>query len=96
MGTRRLRDLHQRKDVALALFDERADRCASAHARFGVKVFAKLDTRWSGALRLIISTPPGAKGAYIDLAFERKMHHFSEADIWTYGATAAARRPKVW
>ena len=43
MGTRRLRDLYQRKDVALALYDERADRCAAAHARFGVRVFPKLD-----------------------------------------------------
>jgi predicted dehydrogenase len=87
MGKRRLRDLHQREDVALALYDERAERSAAAHARFGVKVFAKLEDAlaWEPAA-LIISTPPGAKGAYIDLAFERKLHHFSEADIWTYGA----------
>lgn len=95
MGTRRLRDLHQRKDVALAVFDERADRCAAAHSRFAVKTFAKLDTalEW-GPEALIISTPPGAKGVYIDLAFERKMHHFSEADIWTYGATRRSAQTK--
>ena len=89
MGTRRLRDLHQRKDISLALYDERADRCAAAQARFGVRVFGALEDalRWKPEA-LIVSTPPGAKGDYIDLAFRQGMHHFSEADIWTYGAAA--------
>lgn len=86
MGKRRLRDLHQREDVALALYDEREDRRVAAHARLGVKIFAKLEDAlaWDPAA-LIISTPPGAKKAYIDLAVRRNLHHFSEADIWTYG-----------
>ena len=45
MGNRRLRDLHQREDVALALYDEREDRRAAARARFGVMIFAKLEGR---------------------------------------------------
>ena len=95
MGTRRLRDLHQRKDVALALYDERADRCDAAQARFGVRVFATFEDalKWEPQA-LIVSTPPGAKSHYIDLAFERGMHHFSEADIWTYGAAARSAAAK--
>src|SRR5690242_2929369 len=59
MGTRRLRDLQQRTDIALALYDQRPDRCAAAQARFGVKTFAALGEglAW-GPEVLIISTPP--------------------------------------
>lgn len=88
MGTRRMRDLHRRPDVSLGLFDERPDRRATAAASFGVKTFASLAEAlaWEpGAM--IISTPPGAKGPHIDLCFDRGLPHFSEADIWTYGAT---------
>ena len=95
MGTRRMRDLHRRADVALALYDQRPDRRSAAQTRFGVEVFPRLEEAlaWDpGAL--IISTPPGAKGAYIDLAFERGLHHFSEADIWTYGAARRRARAK--
>jgi predicted dehydrogenase len=97
MGTRRLRDLHGRKDVTVALYDQREDRRARAQARFGVETFG----RWEEALAwepqaLVISTPPGTKGGYIDLALRRKWHHFSEADIWTYGAAPrGARLPGV-
>jgi predicted dehydrogenase len=87
MGTRRLRDLHEREDVELAVFDQREDRRAGANSRFGVDTFASLSDAlaWAPAA-LIISTPPGAKKLYIDLALEHGLHHFSEADIWTYGA----------
>jgi predicted dehydrogenase len=86
MGKRRLRDLHRRKDIELAVYDQREDRRTAAHTQFGVKPFANLDDAllW-GPAALIISTPPGQKKAYIDLALERGFHHFSEADIWTYG-----------
>lgn len=89
MGTRRSRDLHQRPDVSLALYDGRADRRAAAESRFGVKGFAQLDAAlaWDPQA-LIISTPPGTKGACINLAFDRGLHHFSEADMWTYGAVS--------
>jgi len=92
MGTRRLRDLSQRKDVTLALYDEREDRRQRAHERFGVKVFAGLDDAlaWDPAA-LVISTPPGAKGAYLKLALDRGLHHFLEADIWAYGAAGIER-----
>jgi len=95
MGTRRLRDLHKRPDITLALYDERADRRAAAQSRFGVKVFARLDEALAwGPQALIVSTPPGTKGDYITLAFERGLHHFSEADIWTYGAASRAAQNK--
>lgn len=93
MGTRRLRDLHRRNDVELGLYDERPDRRAAAQSRFGVRVFARLDDALAwGPGALVISTPPGTKGAYIDLAFRKGLHHFSEADIWTYGAARRAPR----
>ncbi len=97
MGTRRLRDLHQRKDIQLALFDQRADRRAAAQARFGVKVFATRAEAMAWAPEaLIISTPPGTKGEYVELAFELGLHHFAEADIWTHGAfRTAARLPRL-
>jgi predicted dehydrogenase len=97
MGTRRLRDLHQRADVTLALFDQRADRRAAAQARFGVKVFAQFDDALAwGPQALVISTPPGTKGPYVNLAFDRGLHHFSEADMWTYGAALrAAQNPGI-
>lgn len=92
MGTRRMRDLHQRKDLEVALYDERADRRAAAQARFGLRVFATLDEAlaWNPAA-LIVSTPPGTKAGYIKLALERGLHHFIEADIWTYGAAETER-----
>lgn len=95
MGTRRMRDLSPRRDVSLGLYDERADRRAAAQAKFGVRPFATLGDALAWAPdALVISTPPGTKGPYIDLAFDRKLHHFSEADIWTYGAAGkAAQNP---
>lgn len=97
MGTRRLRDLSPRRDVTLALYDDRADRREAAAKKFGVPTFASFAAglAWKPDA-LIISTPPGTKADYIATAFERGLHHFSEADIWTYGAAArAARRPDL-
>ena len=92
MGTRRMRDLHQRKDLELALYDERADRRAAAQARFGVKLFSTLDDALAwGPQALVVSTPPGTKGGYVKLALERGLHHFIEADIWSYGAAEIER-----
>jgi len=93
MGSRRLRDLSRRQDVTLGLYDERPDRRKRAEDRFGVRTFKTFREAllWKPAA-LIISTPPGAKGDYIDLAFRRRLHHFSEADIWTYGAASRAAR----
>ena len=92
MGTRRLRDLHQRSDVTLGLFDEREDRRKRAHDRFGVTVFSKLEDALAwGPQALIISTPPGTKGDYIQLALKHGLHHFTEADIWCYGAAEIER-----
>ena len=78
--------------MVLALYDQRADRCARAQARFGVNVFANLESslEWDPEV-LIISTPPGAKGAYIDLAFERGMHHLGGADNPDLGSDGQKR-----
>lgn len=94
MGTRRMRDLHQRKDVTLAMYDEREDRRQRVIDRFGIRVFERLDDAiaWEpGAL--VISTPPGTKGDYVKFATERGLHHFIEADIWTYGCAETAHVP---
>src|ERR1044071_5551678 len=92
MGTRRLRDLQPRKDVAIALYDEREDRRQRAKDRFGITVFSRLEDAlaWDPAA-LVISTPPGTKRRYVDLALERGLHHFIEADIWSYGADRIER-----
>jgi predicted dehydrogenase len=93
MGTRRIRALQHRNDITLALHDERADRRAAAAVRFDITVFDRLDDAlaWSPAA-LIVSTPPGTKGRYVELAFEHGLHHFLEADMWSYGATEHAHR----
>jgi predicted dehydrogenase len=92
MGTRRMRDLHQRKDLTLALYDEREDRRQRARDRFGLRMFSNLDDAlaWEPEA-FVISTPPGTKGRYIKLALERGLHHFIEADIWSYGAAEIER-----
>lgn len=96
MGVRRLRDLQRRSDIELALYDEREDRRAAAQARFGVKVFPAFDSALAwGPDALIVSTPPGTKGGYIDLALERGLHHFTEVDIWTYGAVPRVAQKKT-
>ena len=92
MGTRRMRDLHQRPDLTLALYDEREDRRQRAQERFGLTVFSRLDDALAwGPEAFVISTPPGTKGVYVKLALERGLHHFIEADIWSYGAAEIER-----
>lgn len=95
MGTRRLRDLSTHPEVKLALFDERPDRRQRARDRFGVEVFSRLEDAlaWEPEA-LVVSTPPGTKAAYIRLALDLGVHHFSEADIWSYGAAEIERRSK--
>jgi len=85
MGTRRLRDLSDCAPVKLALYDSRADRrerALAAHPHLAT--FADLDEAlaWQPAV-LSISTPPDQHDKYIDLALERGLHHFCEANIWT-------------
>jgi predicted dehydrogenase len=93
MGTRRLRDLSQRSGVDLRLLDARADRRAAATARFGVQTFDTLAAalEW-GPAALVISTPPGTKGPFVELALDRGLHHFVEADIWSYGVVERVAR----
>jgi predicted dehydrogenase len=93
MGTRRLRDLSRRPGAELGLFDAREDRRNAAQTRFGTRTFGTLAAaiEW-GPEALVISTPPGTKGPFVELAFERRIHHFVEADIWSYGAAERAAR----
>ncbi len=84
MGTRRLRDLSQRADVQLALLDERPARREGVSERFGIPVFADIDSAlaWEPAA-LSISTPPNAHEPFVQLALKHGLHSFSEANIWT-------------
>lgn len=93
MGTRRVRDLLRRPGVELRLFDAREDRRRKAEARFGIQTFETLGSamEWSPEA-MVISTPPGTKGPLVELALERSMHHFVEADIWSYGVAERVAR----
>ncbi|GAA1738041.1 Gfo/Idh/MocA family protein [Luedemannella helvata] len=85
MGTRRLRDLHQRPGLTLTVLDQRPDRRARAAERFGVATVATLDEAWGTTPDvLIISTPPNEHDRYIAAALKRDLHFFCEADIWSY------------
>ncbi|MEO6874530.1 MAG: Gfo/Idh/MocA family oxidoreductase [Opitutaceae bacterium] len=95
MGTRRLRDLSGRADLEIRVFDARADRRLAAADRFGIKTFDSLAAAMNWAPdALIISTPPGTKGPFVELALNRNLHHFVEADIWSYGVAERAERAK--
>jgi predicted dehydrogenase len=85
MGQRRLRDLKDREDVELALFELRADRRDRGLSRNEkLRTFSDLDEALAwGPDALSISTPPQAHDEYVRLALERGVHHFCEANIWT-------------
>jgi len=93
MGSRRLRDLSVRPDVTLRLYDQREDRRAAAQRRFQVAAFRTLDEAlaWEPDA-LVISTPPGTKGPLVQWALDHRIHHFVEADLWSYGAAIQAER----
>jgi predicted dehydrogenase len=92
MGTRRLRDLHARPDLTIALLDQREDRRQRARDRFGLEVLGRLeDTLLWKPDAVVISTPPGTKDAYVQWALDRRLHHFIEADIWVRGAAEIER-----
>jgi predicted dehydrogenase len=85
MGQRRLRDLKDRDDIELALFELRADRRQRASSvNSKLVTFANLDEAlgWKPNA-LSISTPPQSHDEYVHLALERGVHHFCEANIWT-------------
>jgi predicted dehydrogenase len=84
MGTRRLRDLSPRGDVLLGVFDAREDRRERARQNFSAQPFASLEAAldWEPHA-LVISTPPDEHQRYVDLALERRLHHFCEAHVWT-------------
>lgn len=96
MGTRRIRDLRRRPDVEVTLFDQRADRRIRAVERFGVATVATLDEGLAADPHaIVVSTPPDRHAALVDLAIDRGVHVFCEADIWSHdparAAAAAAR-----
>lgn len=96
MGTRRMRDLHQRPGVELLLLDERPDRREVALSRFGVRGTGSLDEAISfDADAMVISTPPDRHAKLVDLALDSEKHFFCEADIWPHDperVEAVARR----
>ena len=95
MGTRRLRDLSPRAEVVLGVCDSREDRRERARQRFPISSFASLEAAldWQPHA-LVISAPPDEHQQYVDLALERRLHHFCEAHIWTpdYRAIEAAEQ----
>ena len=93
MGARRLRDLSAREGMEVKVFDTRPDRRTAAADRFGIESFDSLAAamRWKPDA-LVISTPPGTKGPFVELALDRSLHHFVEADIWSYGVAERAER----
>lgn len=87
MGTRRMRDLHGRTDlgepVEVRLMDQRADRRATAHTRFGLETFGDLESALEWAPdAMVVSTPPDQHADLVRLAVQQGCHVFSEADIW--------------
>ncbi|MCK5736452.1 MAG: Gfo/Idh/MocA family oxidoreductase, partial [Spirochaetaceae bacterium] len=85
MGTRRIRDIVERTDVDLAVFDQREDRRLRVEKQFGVATFPDKTTAFSWNPEvLIISTPPDRHNEYIKIALEKGLHHFCEENIWTY------------
>lgn len=87
-----MRDLSDRGDVVLAVFDERADRLEQASKRFGVTTYNLIESAldW-GPDAIIISTPPDRHDPYVELSIERGLHHFCEENIWTYDYRAVNR-----
>ncbi len=85
MGKRRLRDLTARADVQVHLLETRPDRADEAAARFHVPVHNRLEDAlaWEPQV-LCISTPPDHHDPFIELALDRRLHHFCEANVWTY------------
>lgn len=85
MGTRRMRDVHQRPGVELLLLDERPDRREAALNRFGVRGTGSLDEAIAfDAAAMVISTPPDRHAKLVDLALDSERHFFCEADIWPH------------
>jgi predicted dehydrogenase len=78
--------------VELALYDAREDRLEEAQRRFGTRLFRTMDEAlaWSPDV-LVISTPPDQHDPYIELALDRGLHHFCEANLWTYDDAAVQR-----
>jgi len=85
MGFRRMKDLTERNDVDLALFDLRKDRRERAADEFGISTFSDRMTAFSWKPEaLIISTPPDRHEEYIRMALKKGLHHFCEENIWTF------------
>ena len=85
MGSRRLRDLSERADVDLALFDLRSGRLEKARSRFEIATFASIEQAFAWKPdALIISTPPDHHEQYVKISLDKGLHHFCEENIWTY------------
>ncbi|MDT4944033.1 MAG: hypothetical protein QOH14_766 [Pseudonocardiales bacterium] len=96
MGTRRMRDLHDRPHGAdpltIRLLDARDDRRAAAEARFGVSGVASLDEALAFEPdAFVISTPPHLHQQFVATALELGKHVFCEADIWPFDSMSVER-----
>ena len=84
MGMRRMRDAVKRHEVSLAVYDQHRERGIAAAGSFDIPYFATLEQAlaWKPNA-LVISTPPDQHASYVQLAMDRGLHHFCEANIWT-------------
>ncbi|RIH64455.1 gfo/Idh/MocA family oxidoreductase [Mariniphaga sediminis] len=85
MGSRRIRDLLLRPDITLSVLDKRKDRLKKSVESFGIQSFESFEEAidWKPDV-LSISTPPDQHDDYIHFALENGLHHFCEAQLWTY------------
>ncbi|GGD56511.1 Gfo/Idh/MocA family protein [Paenibacillus nasutitermitis] len=85
MGTRRIRDLTARADVEVALLEMRADRRDSASNQFGIPCFDNMESALAwGAVAISISTPPQSHSQYVEIALDRGLHFFCEAELFPF------------
>jgi len=85
MGTRRIRDLTARADVEVALLEMREDRRDKASNQFGIPCFDCMETALAwGANAISISTPPQSHAQYVEIALDRGLHFFCEAELFPY------------
>lgn len=85
MGTRRIRDLTAREDVEVALLEMRSDRRDKASNQFGIPCFDSIESalNW-GADAFSISTPPQSHSQYVEIALDRGLHFFCEAELFPF------------
>ncbi len=85
MGMRRIRDLTARGDVEVALLEMSADRRDRASNQFGIPCFDSMESALAwGAVAMSISTPPQSHAQFVEIALDRGLHFFCEAELFPY------------